>query len=221
MDRRFPFRLAAVAATAAVACALTATPAAAHVLKSFGPYSVALGWAHEPAYDGVQNAVQAIVKDAQGHAVGDLNSGDLTVQVTVGSQTSDALKLDPAFDPDTGLGTPGDYEAPLIPTAVGDYTFHLHGTIHGTAVDETATSGEKTFDSVTDPADAQFPNHVPASGDLSTKLGRVGDRADAAQSAAQSASDSAGRATLLAVIALVIALVLGGGAAALAWRRRA
>ena len=65
------------------------------------------------------------------------------------------------FDPDTGLGVPGDYEAPLVPTAPGDYTFHLSGKIHDTVVDETATSSDSTFNSVVDATDIQFPD--PAS----------------------------------------------------------
>ena len=64
------------------------------------------------------------------------------------------------YDDDTGLGTPGDYEAPLIPTIPGDYTFHLAGKIHDTAVDETATSSDLTFDSAVDETDIQFPAKV-------------------------------------------------------------
>ena len=38
----------------------------AHVLKDFGPYSVALGWVVEPTYVGQVNAVQVVVKDKAG-----------------------------------------------------------------------------------------------------------------------------------------------------------
>ena len=54
--------LSAVAAASLLAN-LVAGTAEAHVVKSFGSYSVALGWAHEPTYVGAANAVQAIVKD--------------------------------------------------------------------------------------------------------------------------------------------------------------
>ena len=210
---------AAVALTLAVLAA-TIAPASAHVLKTFGTYTVALGWVHEPTYASQINAVQVIVKDGNGTPVNDLQSGDLTVRVSVAGQTSDVLKLDPGFDADTGLGTPGDYEASLIPTAVGAYTFHLTGMIHGTAVDETQVSGDTTFDSVTDPADVEFPVHVPTVGDLATKSARLDGRISDAQATAQTAVDGAGRATLLGIIGIVVAVVLGGTALLLGWRRR-
>ena len=99
----------------------------AHVLKDFGPYSVALGWVHEPTYVGQLNAVQVVVKDASGKPVADIGDGDLKVVVSVGGQDSAALDLVTKYDEDTGLGMPGDYEAPLVPTVPGDYTFHLAG----------------------------------------------------------------------------------------------
>jgi hypothetical protein len=54
-------------------------------------------------------------------------------------------------------GTPGSYTAAVIPTAAGDYSFHIFGTINGDQVDETFTSGPNTFDTVTDAATLQFP----------------------------------------------------------------
>ena len=59
-------RLAAAASTALVVAALATSVAQAHILKDFGPYSVALGWVHEPTYVGEVNAVQVVVKDASG-----------------------------------------------------------------------------------------------------------------------------------------------------------
>ena len=129
--RRFrtPVALAAVLTIAVVGTIQ------AHVLKDFGPYSVALGWAVEPTYVGQVNAVQVVVKDKAGKPVTDLAEGDLKVVVSVGGQDSSALSLTSKFDEDTGLGIAGDYETPLTPTAPGDYTFHLTGSIHGQAVD--------------------------------------------------------------------------------------
>ena len=117
-----------------------------------------------------------VIKDAAGKPVTDLNDGDLKVTVSVGGQTSDALDLLNTFDPDTGLGVPGDYEAPIMPTAPGDYTFHLTGSIHGTAVDETATSSDATFNSVVDATGIQFPNQLPALTDIITRLDRIDAR---------------------------------------------
>jgi hypothetical protein len=104
------------------------------------------------------------------------------------------LPLQPSFDPDTGLGTPGEYTASLIPTQVGDYTFHLTGSIHGQAVDETATSSDQTFNSVTAGTDVQFPVKLPALGDLSTLIQRVDGRATTADTAATQAQQAATQA---------------------------
>ena len=79
--------------------------ASAHIVKQFGPYSIALGWLVEPTYVGERNAVVVIVKDATGNPVDDIKAGDLTVSVTAAGQSTAPLPLIPSFDPDTGLGT--------------------------------------------------------------------------------------------------------------------
>lgn len=219
-------RVAAVSFGAVVALTAVAT-ASAHVVQSFGPYSIAIGWLKEPTYVGVENAVQVIVKDAQDKPVTDLPDGALKVTVRTGNQTGSAMTLDPSFDPDTGLGTPGEYDAPLIPTAPGVYTFHLTGSINGTNVDQSFTSSDKTFDDVTAPSEVQFPSKVPDAGSLATRLDRTGDRVAAAQSAAEGADtaardakSAADRASVLAIVALVVGVLLGGAGTALAMRRR-
>jgi len=239
-------RLGTAASTAAIAAAAFVGTAQAHVLKDFGPYSVALGWVAEPTYVGGQNAVQVVIKDSKGKAVVDVGDGDLKVVVSVGGQQSTALDLLNKYDPDTGLGVPGDYEAPLIPTAPGDYTFHLIGKIHDIPVDETATSSDSTFNSVVDPSAIQFPAKPPTLTEVGTRLDRLDSRVAALASSAPSAAapasaapdttaiDSANAASAAATqaqnaasTALIVAVVLGGlgillGAAALivATRRR-
>ncbi len=206
-------------ATVAAACAalLIVGIADAHVLKTFGTYDVALGWVHEPTYLGEQNAVQVVIKTAAGKAVTDLADGDLKVTVSIGGKTSDALRLLNKFDPDTGLGVPGDYEASIIPTAPGDYTFHLSGSIHGTAVDETAVSSDATFNSAVNATGIQFPNQLPALTDVITRLDRIDARlaSPAAAPSTAPAEDSAvGDATAAAANAQTTAnnaLLLGGG----------
>jgi hypothetical protein len=170
--RRFGIALIA----SAIGLMLVVGVADAHIVKTIGKYTVALGWVHEPTFVGELNAVQVVIKDASGKAVTDLNDGDLKVTVAVGGKTSDPLSLLNTFDPDTGLGVPGDYEAPIIPTAPGDYTFHLTGSIDGTAVDETATSSDSTFNSVVDSTGIQFPNQLPALTDIITRLDRIDAR---------------------------------------------
>ena len=219
----------AIGAAFMLALVISST-ASAHVVKQFGTYSVAMGWLHEPTYVGVENSVQVIVKDAAGKPVNDLQPGDLQVVVSTAGQQTAALPLQPSFDPDTGLGTPGEYTASLIPTQVGDYTFHLTGSIHGQAVDETATSSDQTFNSVTAGTDVQFPVKLPALGDLSTLIQRVDGRVTtantaatqaqqaatqaqqavaAAQQAANQASDNANRALLAGVLVGGLGVLLG------------
>ena len=213
---RFRVGGTAIGAALILAMVISAT-ASAHVVKQFGTYSVAMGWLHEPTYVGVENAVQVIVKDAAAQTVNDLAPGDLEVVVSTAGQQTAALPLQPSFDPDTGLGTPGEYTASLIPTLVGDYTFHLSGSIHGQAVDETATSSDQTFNSVTAGTDVQFPDKLPALGDLSTLIQRVDGRvttaetaAALAQQAATNAQQEASQASRDAGRALLLGIVVGG-----------
>jgi hypothetical protein len=211
-------RLGVATAVIAVACLATATPAFAHEVRPVGSYEMTVGWAHEPTYTGIQNAVQLFVKDAKGKPVDDLGDPPtLKVQIISGNQTGDPLELAPSFDADTGLGTHGEFDAAVIPTAPGDYTFHFTGTINGQKIDEKFTSSDKTFDTVREPTEVEFPAKPPSVGQLATNLDRLNPRVDGAVSAAQSAQqaaksakDKAGTATILAVVALVVGLVLGG-----------
>jgi hypothetical protein len=237
------FRRLGAAASAAGLIVLLAGAADAHVLKNFGSYSVALGWKNEPTYVGSINAVQAIVKDKDGKAVTDLADGALKVVVSVGGQSSQALSLNSAFDEDTGLGIPGDYEAPLTPTAPGDYSFHLTGAIHGQAVDETATSSDATFDSAVEANQVEFPAKVPSLTEITTRLDRIDQRLAAAssaapapdlssvvsaaqagvgsaQAAASQARDAASTALAAGVVVGAIGIVLGGAALVLSLRAR-
>jgi hypothetical protein len=199
----------AIGAAFMLALVISST-ASAHVVKQFGSYSVAMGWVHEPTYVGVENSVQVIVKDAAGKPVNDLQPGDLQVIVSTAGQQTAALPLQPSFDPDTGLGTAGEYTASLMPTQAGDYTFHLTGSIHGQAVDETATSSDQTFNSVTTGTDVQFPVKLPALGDISTLIQRVDGRATTADTAAAQAQQVASQASDDANRALLAGVLVGG-----------
>lgn len=202
------------------------SPASAHAIRSFGPYTVAIGWAHEPAFVGEPNAVQVIVKDAKGNPVTDVGPDDLKVTVSLGDHSLGPLALEPSFDPDTRVGTPGDYEAALIPTVVGDYTVRLTGIIHGQAIDAAVTTGPNTFATVDSARDIEFPTQVPAVPELATAVNRIASRAatartaaETAAAAARSARDAADRALVVAVAAIVVAVV-GTGAGFLVGRRR-
>src|SRR5439155_2089312 len=144
-------RIAAAAAVAAVVLG-AASPASAHEHRTVGRYELEVGWASEPTYAGVQNAVQVTITDAKGTPVDDLGDPGLTVTVSTGTATSDPLSLGLSFDPDSGEGTHGQFLAAVIPTRPGEYTFHVTGSIKGQAVDEKFTSGDTTFAPVKRPS---------------------------------------------------------------------
>jgi hypothetical protein len=210
-------RAARAAAVAVLAGALSlgaVHPALAHDVHPFGPYSVALGWLHEPAYVGMDNAVQVLVKQGD-QAFTDISDKDLTVEVSLGGQKMDAMPLTPTADPDTGLGTPGEYEMHFIPTAPGNYTFHIKGKIKDTPIDETVTASDKTFAKVDNPTDVEFPAKVPSVTDLSTKLDRVSSRVGALEGRTIPPDSQP-----LAAVALIVAIVLGGAGILIGLRAR-
>ena len=159
--------LTALAATAALTI-VPAAPAFAHVEETQGDITIAVGFATEPAYAGQPNAVQLLVSRNE-QPVTDLAPGDLTAEIVFGGQTT-TVAANPEFEVGE-WGTPGDYRAPFIPTQPGTYTFHVTGSVDGTDVDFSTTSGPKTFSDVVDPAEAMFPPvEAPSSADLAAKI---------------------------------------------------
>jgi hypothetical protein len=211
--RRLRFTLGALALATTVL--LVATPAFAHTEKDAGPYKLLFGWRDEPAYTGSQNAVQLFVHDTSGKAIDDLGTKGLTVVVSTGTGTgataksSSPLALTSAFDPDSGLGTHGEFDSPLLPTAAGTYTLHIIGDINGTAVDVSAASSDTTFSNVTDPTAIDFPIQAQTVPQLSSAITTLQDRVASAQSAATSAKSSANSSKTVAIIAIIVAIVLG------------
>ncbi len=221
---RLPRRLAgafALATASLALLALLAPTAVAHETRQVGAYAVAVGWSHEPAYAGAENGVQIFIHDAAGQPVDDLGSPtSLKVQVTYGSQVSPFLDLEPSWDPDTGLGTHGEWDAAITPTQPGVYTFHFTGSIGGQAVDQKFTASDSTFAVVEDPAGIEFPSKTPSADELATAQSRTQDRVAAAQSAASSAQDSVSTAKAVAIVSLVVAVAALVLALVLGLRRR-
>jgi hypothetical protein len=234
-------RASAVAAATLIALATSLVVASAHYVFTAGRYRVAIGWQSEPSsgsdtYVGAQNAIQVFVDvaslgDPHGTPVSTLNQDcshpDFQVTVTVGTTTSSPFCPAPAYDGDTGNGRLDEYDYPLIPTVVGTYTFHVFGSIDGTTIDQTVTSGPTTFDSIADSSSVEFPVAVPAVAQVVTKVDAVGQRAASAlasaRSAATTAADaqtSASGASILAIVALVVAVALSAGNLAIGLRRR-
>jgi hypothetical protein len=162
-------RVVLVAMLACVSVALFAVPASAHEANEVGGYSFVIGWGIEPAYVGQLNSVQMIVTHkADGDPVNDPGAR-LNATVTYGNEVT-KMPLTSTFSGDLGTGTPGEYRALLIPTAPGDYTFHVTGSVGGEKVDEKVTSSPSTFSPVEDAAAAQFPAKVPGAEQVAQRL---------------------------------------------------
>lgn len=227
--RLHQYRLGGAILATLLLTALTAGGAAAHVIEPAGPNSIEVGWQHEPTYVGEANGVQIVIQTADGKPVTDLGPDDLTVIVSTGGDQTSPLSFEPGFDPVEMEGPLGEYDAPIVPTAPGDYTFHVTGTIHGASVDFTVTSGAETFDPVRDPSELQFPAKLPAMGEVATRLDRVDGRitalgdpttgAQAALTAALDAKSAADRALLVGAGIGLLGVIVGGIGVVLALRR--
>ena len=197
-----------IAATAVV-IACGAQPAAAHENRPVGPLQFTVVWADEPTFTGYKNSVTLRISRGGQPVAG---ATGIKAQVKTGDESID-LTLNPAF------GEPGLYEAPLIPTRTGTYTFTFTGTVAGEEFSETFTSGEGTFDSPTSASEVAFPVRDPSTGDLAQRLEREATRLAAAQAASKDARDDASQARALAIAGMALGalgLIVGG----LALRRR-
>ena len=217
--RRIPAILAALT-LAALLVPLLASPAAAHEHRTVGKYSMVVGFGTEPAFAGNPNSVQLILADAKDKPVTTL--GDtLKVAVTTGNAEAKEMTLEPNFA--VGVyGEPGDYRAFFIPTTAGQYSFKFTGTIGSQKIDQTFTSGPKTFSDMGDPAELQYPVQDPSGTQLTARLDREAARTTAALTAERDqAKDDAASARTLAILGLIVGtLGLIAGGAALAMRRR-
>ncbi|MCC6792389.1 MAG: hypothetical protein IT336_11925 [Thermomicrobiales bacterium] len=171
-------RALGVALIAAVLALLTPALASAHEHRDIadGRYSVVVGFSTEPAYSGFMNGLDFRVTDNSlatpaadggeptGAPVEGLES-TLQAEIIYGDQKM-TLVLEPRWR------TPGAYDAWVVPTQPGDYSFRIFGTIGEVQIDETFTPGPETFSSVGDQAELQFPkatasNSAPVFGTVS------------------------------------------------------
>ena len=196
----------------------SAGPALAHEIRNVGRYQFTVGFGVEPAYLDQKNYVQFFLHD-KGTGKPVTNLGDsLKVAVEFGSQSLD-LALEPGFDPDTGLGTQGEYDAFFFPTAPGKYTVHFTGSIGGQKVDQSFTSGPTTFSEVEDPSPVEIPAKVPTVGEVGQLVQTQGQRLAAQASAAADDASSARTIGLVGVIVGALGLLTAAAALVLATRR--
>ncbi len=151
-DQRLAATVTAVLMSFILAGSLQPRDVMAHFNKDVGngQYRIQMGFQNEPTFAGQQNALYLKVEQyATGgtQPVDDLAS-TLTAEVTKDGQTF-SRPLVPIGD--------GQYVMPFVPTATGDYTFHVSGTIGDASIDESATSGPNTFDTVQPLSAIEFP----------------------------------------------------------------
>ncbi len=203
-------RLVRLAALVALV-GLLAAPAIvqAHESRTVGKYSFVVGWSVEPAYEGLKNGIDLRVQVPASPPT-PVEGVEKTLKVEV---THVATGQKVTLPIETVFGTPGRYIAHLVPTAPGQYSFRFFGTIDGSQVNETFTSGEK-FDSIESIAEIQFPEKVAQVREVQGVASEAAEAADDADSAASSART-------LAFVAIGLAVLSGAGtAAAFAMRRK-
>jgi hypothetical protein len=184
---------------------LQAGPASAHESRVVGDVVMVVGWSSEPTYAGFQNAAGVRLsevgpsEDEEGPPISD---AELQVEILFGDESSTTttgpLPMEEAFS------EPGLFEADIIPSRPGTYTYHVTGTAAGQAIDEFFTSSEDTFSNVNIPADIQFPEQDPTAGELAQAVERLSSRAD--EGGDTTALWIAIGSGVLALIALIAAL---------------
>jgi hypothetical protein len=147
MKRKLSFIIAVVLA----AFIVVHTSALAHGHTQVGDYELEIGFHNEPAIQGQPNSLDLFVTNSKtGEKVNNLQD-TLKAEIIYGASKKE-LKLEPQEDAD------GAYTAYLIPTQVGDYTWHIFGNIENTPVDVSMTSSPSTFVSVEPASSYNFPS---------------------------------------------------------------
>ncbi len=156
------------AAAALVLAAISAAPALAHEERDVSGYAFEVGLIDEPVFVGERSGLELFVHKGDA-AVSGLEK-TLKAEAIYGQST-----LPLTLSPDEGDAS--HYTAVFIPTAAGPYTFHIFGTVDGTAVDQRFTSSPTGFDEVRDVASGQFPDQLPSVVDLAAQAKKGEDAA--------------------------------------------
>jgi hypothetical protein len=150
--------------------------ASAHEHRMAGSYEFTVGFLNEPAILEEPNGLDLRVQKVEGHQATPVEGleNTLKAEITYGGQTM-PLEIEPAFR------DPGAYTADVIPTAEGDYTFRIYGTIEGQQVDEQFTSSPTTFSSVESREALNFPVKMEPVAKIAETATAANAEADTAQ----------------------------------------
>ena len=133
--------------------------ALAHGQTQVGDYALEIGFHNEPVYQGDPNSLDLFVTNSKTNEKVNGLESTLQAEIIFGD-SSKKLTLSPQD------GVDGGYTAPIVPTELGDYTWHIWGSINGTPVNVQMTSSPTTFGSVEAKADYAFPGAEPALADV-------------------------------------------------------
>jgi hypothetical protein len=142
----------------------------AHGSTTVGDYTIEIGFKNEPALQGEMNGLDLVVTNSKTDKPVTGMEDTLQAEIIFGASKK-TLKIEPVE------GEDGAYTAAVLPTAIGDYTWHIFGKIEDTPVDISMTSSPTTFVSVVPPADASFPGKQLSASDLETRLTLADQRA--------------------------------------------
>jgi hypothetical protein len=162
--------LATMAAIAIVlsSFAISTNVALGHERRVIGPYTFVVGWINEPAYVNVMNSLDLTVTETTGAKAVEGLDKTLKADVTFGGLTTpQPLTLAARF------GQPGKYSGFVLPTRVGEYTFHITGTVGTMNIDEKFQSGPGRFGSIESTDPLQYPAKVVSNSDLAGRLDQL------------------------------------------------
>jgi hypothetical protein len=162
--------LATVAAGAVVVSSFLAGTniALGHERRNVGPYTFVVGWINEPAYVSFMNSLDLTVSETSGGKAVEGLDKTLKADVTYGGLTTpQPLTIAARF------GQPGKYSGYVLPTKVGEYTFHITGTIGTMNIDEKFQSGPGRFGSIESTDPLQYPQKVVSNAELADRLDQL------------------------------------------------
>lgn len=141
----------------------TVGTAKAHGHTTVGDYELVIGFHNEPAYQGEPNGLDLFVTNSKtGEKINGLAS-TLSAEIIYGNSAKSLLMK-------AQWGRDGAYTAYVLPTAVGNYTWHIFGSIQGTPVDVKMTSSPDTFSAVQSKSSVSFPSADPTVSELQQQI---------------------------------------------------
>src|SRR5437867_5640888 len=162
--------IATVAAVAVVVSsfAVNSNIVLGHERRAVGAYTFVVGSLNEPAYVNFINSLDLTVTETSSAKAVEGLDKTLKADLTFGgTTTAQQLTLAARF------GLPGHYSGYVLPTKVGDYTFHITGTVGTMNIDEKFESGPGRFGSIESTDPLQYPQKLVSNSDLAARLDQL------------------------------------------------